>query len=43
MEEFHNSKTVMLVEILFGDHADKHMLEHAYAELPRSVAAALQH
>jgi hypothetical protein len=43
MEEFHNSKTVMLVEILFGDHADKHMLEQAYAELTRSVAAELEH
>ena len=43
MEEFHKSKTVMLVEILFGDQADRHMLEKAYAELTRSVAAELEH
>ena len=25
MQEFHKSDTVMLVEIIFGEHADKHM------------------
>ena len=37
------SNTVMLVEVLFGVRADKHMLEQAYAELTRSVASELQH
>jgi len=43
MQEFHTSDTVMLVEILFGEHADKHMLEQAYGELTRFVASELQH
>ena len=43
MQEFHKSDTVMLVEIIFGEHADKHMLEQAYAELTRFVASELQH
>jgi len=41
MQEFHKSNTLMLVEILFGDQADKHMLEQAYAELTRLVASEL--
>ena len=43
MQEFKTSNTVMLVEVLFGVRADKHMLEQAYSELTRSVASELQH
>ena len=43
MQDFKTSNTVMLVEILFGARADKHMLEQGYAELTRSVASELEH
>jgi hypothetical protein len=43
MREFPKSNAVMLVEILFGDHADRQTLRQAYAELTRSVAAELEH
>ena len=43
MQEFQKSNTVMVVEILFGDHADKRMLQQAYGELTRTVASELGH
>jgi hypothetical protein len=41
MREFPKSNTVMVVEILFGQHTDTQMLGQAYAELTRSVATEL--
>jgi hypothetical protein len=42
-QEFKKSNTVMLVEVLFGVHVDKHILEQAYAELTQAVASELHH
>jgi hypothetical protein len=43
LQEFQKSNTVMVVEILFGDHTDKRMLQQAYGELIRTVASDLGH
>jgi hypothetical protein len=42
VQKFTKSDTVMVVDILFGQSADTHVLERAYTELMRFVQSELQ-